>query len=333
MTTPYDNPSTITDLLASSKIKYTLGQARLRRDQRELALLSFHGALEDALRAHLLRWRSPAATEAWAGMLGALRDDLEAPLAPRDIERVQQLHELRMRIARGEQVTVTSETVGEYHQLCASLLPRYQVLVVAADDIVPLDAARGVSARRARLPDAPQPDLEREELRFERWRSMLTPLLIVVSIFLIGASISIGLQQIRSGALQSSPTLVVLTPGTAQATTNNPITTIQPAPTLPVATVPGAPVATSVEAQPTTTVVAPNELAIGRIAYVRAEVQGGLNLRDQPSTTANIVAVLSPNSQAGPIVNGPVEAENFIWWQVSVGNEQGWCVGEFLEVR
>jgi hypothetical protein len=332
MTTPYDNPATITDLLASSKAKYTLGQARLRRDQRELALLSFHGALEDALRAHLLRWRSPAATEAWANMLVALRDDVEAPLRPRDIERVQGLHELRMRIARGEQVTVTSETVGEYHQLCANLLPRYQVLVVAADDLGPLDASRGLNERRARMP-ATQNEPEQEELRFERWRSVLTPLLIVISIFLIGASISIGLQQIRSGALQSSPTLVVLTPAATVTGDANPITTIQAAPTLSVATLPAETVQTPVQAQPSTTTVAPGELALGRIAYVRADVQGGLNLRDQPSTSGNIVAVLTPDTQAGPIVNGPVEAENFIWWQVSVGNQQGWCVGEFLEVR
>jgi hypothetical protein len=331
MTTPYDNPSTITDLLTSSKGKYTLGQARLRRDQRELALLSFHGALEDALRAHLLRWRSPAATEPWANMLTALCDDVEVALRPREIERLQGLHELRMRIARGEQVTVTSETVAEYHQLCASVLPRYQVLVVAADDIAPLDAARDIGERRVRRPD-PKQVLERDEARSARWRSILTPLLIVVSIFLIGASISIGLQQIRSGALQSSPTLIVLTPA-APVGERSPITTIQPAPTLPIATVPVLTAPTTIQTQPTITVPAPGELALGRVVYVRADVQGGLNLRDQPSTTANIVAVLEPNTQAGPIVNGPVEAENFVWWQVSVGNQQGWCVGDFLEVR
>ncbi|MEJ5346056.1 MAG: ligand-binding protein SH3, partial [Chloroflexus sp.] len=130
MTLAGDESATISPLtlMESAREKYTL--ARARREVPELALLSLHGAIEDTLRAHLLRIGSSAALGPFAGVLTAMQTLDQAPLNAEEVDAVQRLHRLRGRIARGEHLAVTGETLAAYQRLAVMLLPRYGVQVV-----------------------------------------------------------------------------------------------------------------------------------------------------------------------------------------------------------
>lgn len=50
-----------------------------------------------------------------------------------------------------------------------------------------------------------------------------------------------------------------------------------------------------------------------------------LNLRDAPSTNSNVLALLE-NGVRFTLIDGPIEAEGFTWWQVRVAGRTGWIV-------
>jgi hypothetical protein len=363
------------ELLESARAKYTLAQARMRRGPPELALLALHGSLEDALRAHALRRQLPAAYEPFPQMLEALTSDSLAPLTAPEAEGIQRMHRLRGRVARGEQISVTAETIDAYQRLVARLLPRYGVLVVGPEDlpgtpptgtparpaerIRPLPArerttypddretrstmpARSAAERIRRRPPDDDPRYERrptgttasrrylEETAervetLSRVQSWLVPLLIIVSIFMIGATISIGWQQLGASRQPTSPPAPTFNPA---------ITTVEPAFIPDPQGQPAAPLPTPADLPPTP---APTELpadtvAVGRPAFVRADLQLELNVRAAPSSTAEIRFVLAPNTQMD-VIGGPVEADGFTWWEISSAGRQGWAAGEFLTVR
>lgn len=390
------------ELLEAARTKYTLAQARLRRGPPELALLSMYGSLEDALRADALRRELPAAVEPFLQLLETLVEEAQPKLSAAEGEGIRRMHRLRARVAHGEQIAVTHETIEAYQRLVARLLPRYGVLVVApeaASDATPVRRETAALARRERTTGAiaaippprertsypddsparytgrPRPSGATSDLPLARelaaagrrgrrrddgwseptqaerladfWshsQRWLLPSLIILTIFLIGAVISIGVQQLRNGPL--TPTAAVVS-GTEVQGAPSPfapqITTVPPtsgegangsigqagvqpgtsaaptSPTLTGATVSPAP---------------PGELAPGRQALVRLDVVGGLNLRARPGTAADNPVLLS----LGPgtlveVVAGPSEEGGFIWWQVRATNVEGWCAGEYLEVR
>jgi hypothetical protein len=361
------------ELLEAARTKYTLAQARIRRGPPELALLSLHGSLEDALRAHALRRRLPAGYEPFPQLLEALTIDEIAPLSPQEAEGIQRMHRLRARVAHGEQISVAAETIDAYQRFVARLLPRYGVLVVGPEDLSgatpasgvrtpqptrPLPARertaypddqeahanlappRGAERMRRRPPDDEarlerrpgttptgrrylEETAERVEL-FSRVQGWLVPLLIIISIFLIGATISIGWQQLGAGR-QPTP---------APAPTINPaITTIEPAIDFSATEAPLEPPPTPAEGVPTLVPTEPpaDAVAIGRTVFVRADIEG-LNVRAAPSNDAVILFVLAPDTQM-EVIGGPSTAGGFTWWQVSSAGQQGWTAGEFLVVR
>lgn len=55
-----------------------------------------------------------------------------------------------------------------------------------------------------------------------------------------------------------------------------------------------------------------------------------LNLRDAPSTNSNVLALLESGTR-GIIVDGPVEAEGYVWWQIQVSSRRGWVVESLPE--
>ncbi len=61
---------------------------------------------------------------------------------------------------------------------------------------------------------------------------------------------------------------------------------------------------------------------------------GGLALRAAPSSNPDvpIQTYLSGNT-AVQVLDGPIEADGYTWWQVHAANQEDWCAGEFLEVR
>jgi hypothetical protein len=122
-----------TDLLQSSKQKYSLSQARLRRGHLELTLLSLCGSLEDGLRGHLLLHGKAVARDDWPTLIARLREDSTHALAREEADQLQRLYALWRRLSYGEAVTITEERVTEHVLFAAQLLPRYGVLVVAPE--------------------------------------------------------------------------------------------------------------------------------------------------------------------------------------------------------
>lgn len=295
---------TPTELIASSKARFALGQARLRRGQDELALLSFHGSLEDGLRAHLVLHSDPAAHGDWLQLLDAMRDDQWQPLSAIEIERIGRIENLRLRLSHGDRVTLTEESLQAYQQFVARLLARYGVLVVASEV--------GVSSPQRERAAMPAP----VAVPFwQRYRTHLAPVLVVLAVFIIGAATTIMLQQARP------PQAAVILQ--------------TPAPTLPLPITTFAPVSEPSLVPPEPTAVPANVLAAGRLAYVRSDIGGGgLALRARPGTANDnpVQFYLSPDTQV-EVVAGPVDADGYSWWQVRVANQEGWCAGEFLEVR
>jgi hypothetical protein len=168
--------------------------------------------------------------------------------------------------------------------------------------------------------------------RWQRAQPWLLPLLIIVSIFLIGAAVSISLQQIR--AVRALPTSIpapsafapVITTVTPQASADA-IERVNGAAPTAAAAVP--------EIKPTpsiTPTAASDALAVGRRARVNTEIP--LNLRERPGTSPDIavILILEPNMIVD-VVDGPTQTDGFTWWKVRVANNEGWCAGEYLEPR
>jgi hypothetical protein len=379
-------------LLESARAKYQLALARLRRGPPELALLSLHGAVEDVLRAHGMRLELAAVYEPFPQLLEALTAVRQLPLSAAEAEGIRRMHRLRARVAHGEQIVMTGETIDAYQRLAARLLSRYGVLVISPGEGVeageragggtarrerdtitmlrsgaPAAGGRGETARMEReLGGAPQPRRERtvyaddgparyagrvrpskatSDLPLAReWASRgggerrgvpgwwkvyglgqgwLLPALAILTIFLIGAAISVSLQQLRSGP--AVPTAAV--PTLAAPTSAPQLTTVGPA----VSAIDAAPPEAGTAQAPTAT--AEGGLAPGRQAYVRGDAVG-LNVRARPGMASDNpeIFVLAPGT-ALEIIGGPVEADGFTWWQIRGPTGEGWSAGQYLEVR
>jgi hypothetical protein len=161
-----------------------------------------------------------------------------------------------------------------------------------------------------------------------RAQPWVLPTLIVVSIFLIGAAFSIGLQQMLSAPQR--PPLAVPTASGPEIATSAPAGSPEAMAAIDSVAPTAAPVATpaaSLSATP------PGGLAVGSRAYVRSNIPG-LNLRARAGTdeAIPILLALTPGT-AVEVVAGPVETDGFTWWQVRVASIDGWCAGQFLETR
>jgi hypothetical protein len=307
MTTP-------TDLLKRSREKYALGQARLRREASELALLSFQGSLEDALRANLLLHALPAAQGDWEAVLTTLRSSSGDPslgpplLITGEAERLRRMQSLRDRISSGGQVTVSLDTISDYQQFAGRLLQRYGVLVGQPDD--------GSPAPYSRLSRETPPDNRRKLV--DRLPAFVIPALLVLLMLAAGAAAAVMIQGGQAPTVR--PTAAAAVPTMPDAVVIPPLT-------------PGAPMP-SVTPIPSPTTAPPGALALGRTAYVRSDVVGGLALREQPGVAAsNIIRVYLDPGTAVTVIGGPSEADGYQWWLVRAANIDGWCAGEFLEVR
>jgi hypothetical protein len=380
MTRSDDSPPGPIELLESARAKYMLALGRVHHGPPELALLSLHGSLEDALRGYALRQRLAAAADPFPQLLDALAADSQAHLNPAEADIIRRMHRLRARVAHGEQLTLAVGTIDAYHRLAARLLPQFGVLVVGPedagattmpqveaesppprrhfDDVEPIPPRHGPDGGRptTRLPRPPRertvyPDdeparyaarprrgpaqpaqpggfgpFESQIDRIQRAQPWLLPLLIIVSVLLIGAAVTISLQQIRAAR-------ALLTP-TATATTFVPVVT--PVPPRPSADS-GAQVNGVVPAMVTPTVVAtatptatPGALAAGTNARVNSQIQ--LNLRERPGVdpTIPILLALDPGTEV-LVVEGPTQTDGFSWWKVRVANIEGWCAGDYLQ--
>lgn len=343
MTLAGDESATVSPLalMESAREKYTLSRAR--REVPELALLSLHGAIEDTLRAHLLRIGSSAALGPFTGVLTTMQTLDQAPLSAEEVDAVQRLHRLRGRIARGEHLAVTGETLAAYQRLAVMLLPRYGVQVVPPVELDRPRPTRPLQAQttlpgdepvRVRLRDrhTQYDDAQRiralgdRELADTRGASApivpgwIAPTLIIVSIFVIGMAVALFLQNptpsvlptVTVGALSPVPTGQA--PGLAPGET-------------PIAGQTPLPVMTPLsESSPT---AVPTGLVVGGRAVVSSAIPA-LNVRVEPGINAAIQVALGPGTEV-EIIAGPVERDGLTWWQVRSAGIEGWCAGELLQ--
>ena len=80
-------------------------------------------------------------------------------------------------------------------------------------------------------------------------------------------------------------------------------------------------------ATPTIAPPVPAFRRVGMSIQIYVPEEGFLNLRDAPSTNSNVVTLLESGTR-GIISDGPIVADGFIWWQVSIADRTGWVVEE-----
>ncbi len=116
-----------------------------------------------------------------------------------------------------------------------------------------------------------------------------------------------------------TPTLPPVDTAVVEAATATPIIALSNTP-VPVA------VETTVEEPTATFTVTPvpgTAIAVGQPARVVAP--DGLNMRDQPSSSGNLLLLL-PANQRVAVLEGPTDAEGFRWWKVDDGEGNvGWA--------
>lgn len=74
------------------------------------------------------------------------------------------------------------------------------------------------------------------------------------------------------------------------------------------------------------------EIYLGATVEIANTDGAGVNVRAEPSTASEVLTVFLDGTQV-QVIDGPVEAEEFVWWQVT-GNEveAGWIVSDYLIV-
>jgi hypothetical protein len=157
-----------------------LSQARLRREQIELTLLSLYGSLDDGLRAYLLLHGQPVAPDNWPDLIAHLRDDAKHPLTRDEAHQLERIYRLHGQIARGEAVTLATESITTHQQCAAALLLRYGVLVVAHE--IGGRTAAITEAERWWSPDNRPAFLRRHRRALRRAFAALLTLAAVVSV-------------------------------------------------------------------------------------------------------------------------------------------------------
>lgn len=359
------NPIALMDL---ARAKYALAQSRARRGPAELALLSLHGSLEDVLRAYALLRGLPEGAAPFLQLLDALLNDGQAPLSVAEAEGIRRMHRLRARVAHGEQIVVTAETIAAYQRLVVKLLPRYGIPVGAPEAPPPEDqpttTTRRTTTMRTERPEAPPPAGGRERRRGDTSRSTyplldrypeldprrrgqeqprsrrevfeamaLTSPLGRVQRWLIPAVIIVSVFAIGLAfslwAQQIAPRQEIpVTPPAGIATS-----AATPASTAGAVTNAIAGERSSPEpATPTATELPPDVIAPGRTVYVQSGLAEGLSMRSEPSTGSAVITTLAADTDV-LVIGGPREAEGRIWWQVRNDGQEGWCAAEFLEIR
>jgi uncharacterized protein YgiM (DUF1202 family) len=146
----------------------------------------------------------------------------------------------------------------------------------------------------------------------QKWRLRA---LLATSLIWLGPTLACGSFAPRP---TPTPTLPPIATAAAEAPTATPLIALSNTP-VPVAaeTPTAAPTATF-----TVTAVPGTALAVGQPARVVAP--DGLNMRDQPSSSGQLLLLLASNQRV-TVVEGPTDAEGFRWWKVDdASGNVGW---------
>lgn len=184
-------------------------------------------------------------------------------------------------------------------------------------------------ARYQKPPDPRKPETELTNPRPRRQREgsrepipwLWLGLGVVVTIIAIFVALSLANAFLEREPLMTSlptPTIIRLTaPATAVPSPTSP----QPSPTaIPTFT-----------PRPTPDVsIAPEEITVGFYAEVANTDGIGVSLRGGPSTDHSRLFTV-PEGTVLLIIDGPREANDFVWWQVRLSDgSEGWVAGDFI---
>lgn len=300
--------------------KYALGTERLQKGHAALALLSLHGALEDGLRAYLLR-QGAEATGDWPTLLDALCSNRSRPLTTEDAERLRRANSLRNRVAHGEAVRIEQGSIVSYQQFVGRILRAYGV---------PLDQRQA-----SRPPHGAQPQRaagsvlrDRWDAAMLRWRTLLVPAAAILLVLAAGWWATAALLSRSGPQVVGDGRTAMSLPLRPQITTLTPIEgeTLASAPAV---ILPGTPRPQDGVARPSSQ----GPLAVGGRAMVIAEADQ-LNLRASPGQSAeSTVLAMLPAGTAVMVLEGPVQADGRAWWRIRADDKEGWCAGEFLTAQ
>jgi hypothetical protein len=169
----------------------------------------------------------------------------------------------------------------------------------------------------------PEPQARPQRLALPSWALLA---IVVAAVILLCVGLYFIVRAIRGGGAAELPT------PTATATR-------RPMPTFTMT----APLPTATQVPPSPTVVLPTEVpteppdTCGIGPGVKVVVVGsnpeGLNLREQPSTTAKVLQTVTDTTRLD-VIDGPVTAEDYVWWKVrSKKQVEGWAVAQYLKLE
>jgi hypothetical protein len=78
--------------------------------------------------------------------------------------------------------------------------------------------------------------------------------------------------------------------------------------------------------------LAPSTVAVGAEAVVVGTEGAGARMRTGPGLDADVLTIVADGAQV-LVTAGPQNVDDHQWWQVKVGNDSGWMVGDFLVPR
>jgi cytoskeletal protein RodZ len=178
--------------------------------------------------------------------------------------------------------------------------------------------------------DRPWEDPEREPQPHARRRRVALPSWALLAIFIaivivLCVSLILVVRAIRGDREEGTPTpkptatAEVVATATWAAPTDEDAEPPTPTIVLPVqGTVPPTPI---------------TEIGPGATIVVQGTAGAGLNLRDQPTTYAKIVASAREGTEL-TVLDGPREADGYVWWQLQTADGKvGWGAADWLVLK
>lgn len=168
---------------------------------------------------------------------------------------------------------------------------------------------------------ASQARRQRFRVTLPDWAFIAIP---VAALAVLGIVIALIVRAVTGGGEPSATSI----PPTGEATTA-PVNS-------PTATQPSGPTPTFTVALPEIGGTPPppvyTEIGVGAPVQVQG-TGGGLNLREQPSTAASVVATVQDGTPLH-VVDGPTQADGYTWWQVQTAEgTRGWGASNWLVLR
>lgn len=168
----------------------------------------------------------------------------------------------------------------------------------------------------------PKPQAKRRRVTLPPW-ALLAILVGIIIVLCVGLVLIV--RAIRGGGDDETPTPVA-TATVMPTETQPPI-----APTEVLTQTPTPTVVLPIGETPTP--VSPTEIGPGATVLVQGTLGAGLNLRAEPSTTAQLVTNVK-DGVALTVLEGPEETGGYVWWKLQTADgQEGWGAADWLALK